>query len=374
MRLSTKSTPSKTGGRSSNSGTDWPGTNSARWTRISVVDGAIRTRTPRRVGAVDELEQLALGEVRVDDDHLVDAVVLDRLADSSSEPSERRPLCRARRARDEADDLDRRAAGAAASALRDGLDVRAGADEHRAAAVAGGAQQQARDPLVDLAEGGDVDEREEERAVEDVVGGVELVRAADDREDHRDDHHLEQRREDPREAGALAAVGVHVRAREQQHGDEVGEGDDRARLVEGLASTGCACPRTTSLSSSAVKIARKTPAKSSAISTTTRAKRRSGRPAQQEREQRRALRAHVALAEADRLRRRQRSRGRCSRPVSDQADHANCLERELAIWLIQRVNSVRCCAGAPDMRTATHFRSRAGVPLPTEGMNFTGGR
>ena len=39
--------PSKTGGRSSNSGTDWPGTNSARWMRISIVDGATRTVTPR---------------------------------------------------------------------------------------------------------------------------------------------------------------------------------------------------------------------------------------------------------------------------------------------------------------------------------------
>ncbi len=48
VRLSAKSMPSNTGGPSSNSGTDWPGTNSARWIRISIVDGARRTRTPRR--------------------------------------------------------------------------------------------------------------------------------------------------------------------------------------------------------------------------------------------------------------------------------------------------------------------------------------
>ena len=47
VRLTKKSMPSKTGGRSSNSGTDAPGTNSARWTRISIVDGATRTVTPR---------------------------------------------------------------------------------------------------------------------------------------------------------------------------------------------------------------------------------------------------------------------------------------------------------------------------------------
>jgi hypothetical protein len=47
VRLMKKSMPSNTGGRSSNSGTDAPGTNSARWTRISIVEGAIRTVTPR---------------------------------------------------------------------------------------------------------------------------------------------------------------------------------------------------------------------------------------------------------------------------------------------------------------------------------------
>ena len=47
VRLTKKSMPSKTGGRSSNSGTEAPGTNSARWTRISIVEGAIRTVTPR---------------------------------------------------------------------------------------------------------------------------------------------------------------------------------------------------------------------------------------------------------------------------------------------------------------------------------------
>ena len=47
LRFSTKSSPSKTGGFSSNSGTDWPGTSSWRWVMISIVVGAIRTATPR---------------------------------------------------------------------------------------------------------------------------------------------------------------------------------------------------------------------------------------------------------------------------------------------------------------------------------------
>ena len=43
-----KSTPSNTGGLSSKSGSAWPGTNSTRSMRISIVDGATRTRTPWR--------------------------------------------------------------------------------------------------------------------------------------------------------------------------------------------------------------------------------------------------------------------------------------------------------------------------------------
>ncbi len=47
VRLAAYWIPSKTGGRSVNSGTDSPGTNSARSNRISIVDGATWTVTPR---------------------------------------------------------------------------------------------------------------------------------------------------------------------------------------------------------------------------------------------------------------------------------------------------------------------------------------
>ena len=46
VRLTAKSIPSKTGGFSSKSGSACPGTNSTRSIRISIVDGATRTRTP----------------------------------------------------------------------------------------------------------------------------------------------------------------------------------------------------------------------------------------------------------------------------------------------------------------------------------------
>ena len=47
-RLVAQSSPAKTGGRSSKSGTPWPGTYSTRCVRRSIVVGATRTFTPAR--------------------------------------------------------------------------------------------------------------------------------------------------------------------------------------------------------------------------------------------------------------------------------------------------------------------------------------
>jgi hypothetical protein len=179
-----------------------------------------------------------------------------------------------------------------------------GANEHGATPVSGGTQEEPRDLLVDLTEAGHIDQREEERSVEDVIGG-EMLRAVDQREDHRDDHHLEERCQDPREARPLAAIGVHVRAREEQRGDEIGEGHESATLVKGLRDEpGLSVDhvlqqeRGEDGKEHAREVerhqhddARKAPG---------------GLPAQQERKQRRTLCAHVALAQCDRLRRRQR--------------------------------------------------------------------
>ena len=63
-------------------------------------------------------------------------------------PERAQAVVRPRRERDEADHLDRRV-HLVGQRVRDVLDVLARADEHRAAAVAGGAQQHAGDPLVE---------------------------------------------------------------------------------------------------------------------------------------------------------------------------------------------------------------------------------
>jgi hypothetical protein len=114
--------------------------------------------------------------------------------------------------------------------VRDRFDVAAGADQDRAAVVAAHAQDGAGDPLEQVPQGGDVDEREEQRPVEDVVAR-ELL-ALDDREQHHDDRRLEQRGDHAREAGAHRPVRVEVGACEQQQRDEDCQRRDVLGLVE----------------------------------------------------------------------------------------------------------------------------------------------
>ena len=86
--------PSNTGGRSVNSGTVWPGTNSARSIRISIVDGATCTVTPRWWQHSTSSTALLLGEVGVGDDHLLDALGVEHLGQvGRASPSERSPFC-----------------------------------------------------------------------------------------------------------------------------------------------------------------------------------------------------------------------------------------------------------------------------------------
>ena len=100
-------------------------------------------------------------------------------------------------------------------------DLLARADEHRAAPVAGGTQDDGREALVEGARGSDVQARERQRAPEDVVAGE--VFAVDQREDHGYEGHLEQRPHDPREPRAQGTLRIQPRAREQQRCQQVGE-------------------------------------------------------------------------------------------------------------------------------------------------------
>ena len=126
------------------------------------------------VAGVHELDGALLGEVRVGDDHFLDAVDVQDLGDVLDPAERAQPVVRPRRERDEADHLDRHV-DLVAQRVGDVLDVAAGADEHGAAPVAGGAQHRARDHLVDPARRAEDDHGEEQRAVEDVVAVVVLA-------------------------------------------------------------------------------------------------------------------------------------------------------------------------------------------------------
>ena len=141
VRLTKKSMPSKTGGLSSNSGSDWPGH------ELDPVHQDLHRR--RRdahpdavaVAAVDQLDGPLLREVRVGDQDLVDAASKWR-SSCSSGPMSFSPFSGARLERDEPDGFDARCPSSA-SATASMCSPRA--DQHRAALVAGGAQQRAAD-------------------------------------------------------------------------------------------------------------------------------------------------------------------------------------------------------------------------------------
>ena len=126
-----------------------PGTNSARWIRISIVDGAMRTVDAAPVALVDELDRLLLREVGVGDDDLLDAVLGEDCGELVERPERAQAVVGARRQRDEADASRRGVWPSLGERVGDRLDVLARADEQRAAAVARRAQQQPGDLLVE---------------------------------------------------------------------------------------------------------------------------------------------------------------------------------------------------------------------------------
>ena len=146
------------------------------------------------MAVVDQLDRLDLGEVRVGDDHLVDPFRVEHVL----QPRERAKRAKAIRGQlrrgEKPDDLDRRVLGVG-ERVGDVPDVLARADEHRAAAVAGGAQQRPRQPLVEPAQRGHVQKRKSQRPPEDVE--AREVFPAHDGEQQRDERDLEQRADDP---------------------------------------------------------------------------------------------------------------------------------------------------------------------------------
>ena len=210
MRLITKSRPSNTGGLSSNSGSARPGTNSTRSIRISIVDGATRTRTPLRWQR--STRSTASSSGKSGSAISTSSIVSKWLVQLTQGAEVAQAEVDLRVGRDEPVRLD---LGAVAERGHDGLDVGRRAHQHGPAAVAGGVKDEAADALEHPPPRGHVRQREEQRGVEDVVRR-ELVSL-----DHRVQQHqqgqLEQRRDHGGEPGPLLAVAVEPRAREQEH-------------------------------------------------------------------------------------------------------------------------------------------------------------
>ena len=146
------------------------------------------------------------------------------------------------------------------------------ADEHRAPLVAGRAEDHAREPLVGPAQQRDDRDREDQRAVEDVVRR-ELL-AVHEREGQRDERDLEQRGDD-RRAGRGASRGPRRGPSARTAGRSAGTRRRRCPASGRPARAGPSAPGAPTSRCSATKIASQIPAKSSAASDSTRARCRS---------------------------------------------------------------------------------------------------
>ena len=153
------------------------------------------------VALVDQLDGPILGKVGVGDDHLVDVGALEHRGQLLDRTQRAQPVVGPRVERDVAGELE--ALAGVGERVRDRLDVLARADEDGPPVVAGGAQQDAGDPLVEVAQRSHVDGGEEQRPVEDVVAGEALP--AEQREQQRHHGHREQRPDDSGQARALGA-------------------------------------------------------------------------------------------------------------------------------------------------------------------------
>ena len=144
MRLITKSTPSKTGGLSSNSGTVWPGHELVPVGHDLHRRGGDPHRDAALVAAVDELERLVLREVGVGDDHLLHAVLVEQPRQLVERAEVAQAVVGLGRQRDVADRLVARGGVSVEQRVRDRVDLLARADQDRAPAAAERAQRERR--------------------------------------------------------------------------------------------------------------------------------------------------------------------------------------------------------------------------------------
>ncbi len=204
-----------------NSGTDSPGTNSARSMRISIVDGATWTVTPcwwhrstrssaRSCGNSGSAMMTSWTFSTVQ--HVADLVKAARTsADRCGAACRATGSRRCRRWRGH-----RPPSASATAPMR-----LPGPDEHGPPAVADLLEQPPGELGVGLTQRAVVQQPERERPVEDPVAGEVL--AVGQREDQPEQRRLEQPGGDLGEARAAGPVGVQIQPREREHGEQIGE-------------------------------------------------------------------------------------------------------------------------------------------------------
>ncbi len=169
------------------------------------------------MGLVDDLEQLALAEVRVRDDQLVHPLARQDRG-QVAHGAEHRQAHALRRRSHGADELVVDPAAARAERPVQVREVLAGAGQQRVAARTQQPQHLAGEEVVARPQARDRDRAEQHGRRREPVRREPVPRA--DREGQRDQRDEEQGREDACEAGAALTLLVEARLREDEHGDE----------------------------------------------------------------------------------------------------------------------------------------------------------
>ena len=237
-RLTAHSTPVSTGGRTSKSGTDWPGTSTARSSSSSVVVGTTRRRQPcARQVSTSEMSSavgsskpvMTTSSGRCSATTCSRSASAPRLGESSSASP---PACSL------TVPITSRSGPAAVAAQRalERRQLAERADEHRAAPHAEQPHQLERDAVVARAQERHEHRGEHERDPEDAVEAVERHAGDRDGVEGRDERDERQRADHRVGAGPRLALAVEARAQEDEHQHERDElqprGDRRPRQPE----------------------------------------------------------------------------------------------------------------------------------------------
>src|SRR5437763_3131926 len=173
------------------------------------------------MGLFDRLEQLALAELRVREDHLVDALSRQH-ARQRLQVAEQRQIETVRLRREDADERVVDAPPPLAEHLVQVREVLAGADEQRASAHADSPEQPPGGRVVRAPKQRDQERRQDEGSRREPVGGEPVTGAEAERERDQDDE--EERRGDPTESRPPLSLGVEIALREDEYRDQDQEG------------------------------------------------------------------------------------------------------------------------------------------------------